>query len=151
METPLKSHEQWINHAQKLAEKALPKDVPVGAVILSDEEKILAEAFNQREVFSDPTAHAEIIALRKAGKMLSNWRLENCTLYVTLEPCPMCASAIIQARVGHVVFGAYDALQGALGSALDLKTLYASKMSVTGGILEEQCQKQLHDFFNARR
>lgn len=134
-----------------MATRALPTDVPVGAVIVSEKGHILGEGWNTREQDRDLTGHAEIMALRAACKTVGNWRLDGSTVYVTLEPCPMCASALIQARVARVVFGAADALQGAMGSALNLTTLSAKPPQVKGGVLEDACRTQLAQFFQTLR
>lgn len=125
-------------------------DIPVGAVITKD-NKIIAQAFNKKEKFNDVTAHAEIIALREAEQKLGNWRLEDCIMYVTLEPCPMCAWAIIQSRLKAVYFGSYDPNYGAFGSKIDLRKLLNSKLQVYGGIMEEECDKILKEYFEALR
>ena len=128
-----------------MAMTALPEDIPVGAVVVDAHGQVIATANNRRERDHDPTAHAEVLALREAGKRLGDWRLTACTLYVTLEPCPMCASAIAQARLQRVVFGAYDPVMGACGSVLSL--LGGSGTEVIGGILEAECGQLLKDFF----
>lgn len=125
-------------------------DIPVGAVIIKD-NKIIAQAFNKKEKTNDVTAHAEIIALREAEQKLGNWRLEDCIMYVTLEPCPMCAWAIIQSRLKAVYFGSYDPNYGAFGSKIDLRKLLNSKLQVYGGIMEEECDKILKEYFEALR
>jgi tRNA(adenine34) deaminase len=128
------------------------EDVPVGCVLVRD-DKILSSAHNLREKTKDPTAHAEIVAIRAATKKLDNWRLEGVTLYTTLEPCPMCAEAILQSRVARVVFGAYDPKSGALGSAFNLycKGRIYPLPEVIGGIMENQCQTVLKEFFRANK
>ena len=125
-------------------------DIPVGAVIVKDND-IIASACNEREKNNDITAHAEIIAIKKAEKILNNWRLEDCELYVTLEPCPMCSWAILQSRIKKVYFGSYDLKYGALGSKMNLSKFSDSKISVIGGILEEKCDKILNEFFKRIR
>lgn len=125
-------------------------DVPVGAIIIKDNE-IIASAHNEREKTNDITAHAEIIALRQAASALNNWRLDECELYVTLEPCPMCAWAILQSRFKTVYFGSYDMQYGAFGSALDLRNHSSSKLKVYGGIMEDECDKVLKEFWEAKR
>ena len=125
-------------------------DIPVGAVIVKN-GKIIASACNKREKNNDISAHAEIIAIKKAGKVLNNWRLDECELYVTLEPCPMCAWAILQSRIKSVYFGSYDLQYGALGSKLNLSQLSSSKLHVKGGFMEEECDKILRDFFKRIR
>jgi len=139
--------------ALKEAKKALKKEeVPVGAVAVKD-GKIIARAHNIRETLTDPTAHAEIICVKKAAKKLGGWRLNGVTLYSTLEPCAMCAGAIIHARVKELVFGAYDEKAGACGSRLDLtkEGLLNHKLKVSGGILGEECSGILGSFFGKLR
>lgn len=121
-------------------------DMPIGAIIVKN-DKIIAQAHNEKELFKQVSRHAEIIAIEKASKELKNWRLEDCVLYVTLEPCPMCTWAILQSRIKEVYFGAYDNLYGALGSKLDLRTLLNSKTIVKGGILEKECNDLLKKYF----
>lgn len=128
------------------------KDVPVGCLVLKDGE-IIARGFNRREETQDPTAHAELIAIRKAAEKLASWRLTGCTLIVTLEPCAMCAEAIIQSRINTLVFGAYDQRSGACGSAFNL---FVSGRTyplpeIIGGIEEEECERLLADFFKSVR
>lgn len=125
-------------------------EIPVGAVIVQNNE-IVASACNQKEKLNDVTAHAEILALRQAAEKLGRWRLEDCVIYVTLEPCPMCAWAILQARLKAVYFGAYDTNYGALGSVIDLRNPANSKMKVYGGIMENECKKLLDDYFSNMR
>jgi tRNA(adenine34) deaminase len=143
------NHHQAMAKALEAAQQAIPHDVPVGALILKETET-LAIAYNQREATHDPTAHAEILALQLAGQKLKNWRLSETTLYVTLEPCPMCASAIIQARVSSVIFGAWDPVMGACGSRYNLFA-ETPHIQVLGGVLEEACRTQLQEFFQERR
>ncbi len=125
-------------------------DIPVGAVIVKDGE-VIATAFNTREKDNDITSHAEILAIRKAEQVLNNWRLEDCDIYVTLEPCPMCGWAILQARIKSVYFGSYDTNYGAFSSKIDLRQLANSKIQVYGGIKEDKCNKLLQNFFNTLR
>ena len=128
-------------------------DVPVGAVILNSAGDIVATGTNERELHNDPTAHAEIVAIRNAAKRLGKWRLEEHTIIVTLEPCAMCAGAIAQARIPHLVFGAWDDKAGAVGSVWDVirdpRALY--KVEVTSGILAEECAQLLRSFFEEQR
>lgn len=138
-----------MRRAIDLAKKA-NGEIPVGAIIVKDGE-ILAETFNQKEVLNDVTAHAEILAIREAEKKLGRWRLDECEMYVTLEPCPMCAWAIINSRIKTVYFGAYDHNYGALGSAIDLRKLANSKLKVYGGIMEKECTEVLDEFFDKMR
>lgn len=125
-------------------------DVPVGALIVKNGE-VIAIARNEREKNNDPSAHAEILALRQAATALGSWRLDDCELYVTLEPCPMCAWAILQSRVKSVYFGSYDEKYGAFGSALDLRKHADSKLKVYGGILEKECDNVIEEFWKNRR
>ncbi|MCD7879812.1 MAG: nucleoside deaminase [Candidatus Gastranaerophilales bacterium] len=137
---------------KKAVEKAEESgnDIPVGAIIVKD-GKIIAAACNEREKRNITTGHAEIIAVEKACKKLNNWRLNECELYVTLEPCPMCAGAIIQARISKVYFGAADMLNGAFGSKSDMRKIMNYDIPVIGGIMEEECSSLLKKFFEARR
>ena len=126
-------------------------DIPIGAVIVKDGE-IISFAHNQREKDNIATYHAEILAIQRANEKLKNWRLNNCEMYVTLEPCPMCASAIIQARISKVYFGAYDSLNGALGSKCDMRQIMNyNNLDVIGGIEEENCTKILKEYFSELR
>lgn len=122
------------------------KDIPVGCVIELN-GNIIAKAHNMREENNDVTAHAEILAIKQAQEVLNNWRLDNCTMYVTLEPCPMCCWAILQSRIKTVYFGSYNTKYGALGSALNLIDYSEYKTKVYGGIKETECDKILKDFF----
>jgi len=127
-------------------------DVPIGAVIARGEE-VLAAAGNERELRADPTAHAEILAIRAAAEALGGWRLPGTTLYVTLEPCAMCAGAIVLARIPSIVFGALDPKAGAAGSVLDVlgEPALNHRPEVSGGVLEAECAALLRGFFAARR
>lgn len=125
-------------------------DVPVGAVIIKN-GKIIASACNEREKNNDISAHAEILAIRRAESALNNWRLDDCELYVTLEPCPMCAWAILQSRIKVVYFGSYDTQYGALGSVLDLRKLANSNLKIYSGIMEEECNNIIKTFWIKRR
>ena len=128
-------------------------DVPVGAVIIDANGNIISTGHNQRELIKDSTAHAELIAIKSANKSISSWRLENLTLVVTLEPCLMCAGAILQSRVNRVVFGAWDEKAGACGSVWDVlrdgRSLH--KVEVIGGVLENECAEFLSNFFSQKR
>ena len=128
-------------------------DVPVGALIVNDAGEILSSGKNEREKGNDPTAHAEIVAVRGAGEKLGSWRLDDLTLIVTLEPCVMCAGAILQSRIKRLVFGAFDQKAGAVGSSLDvIRDVRAlSKVEVVSGVLQKECAKLLTDFFAAKR
>jgi tRNA(adenine34) deaminase len=146
-------NERFIKAALKQAAVAAKKgEVPVGAVVVLD-GRVVARAHNQRESKADPTAHAEMIALRRAANRLGGWRLGGCTLYVTLEPCPMCAGAMINARLDAVVFGAYDPKAGCCGTLYDLgsDSRFNHRVKVTGGVMEAACAKMLSDFFRDRR
>ena len=145
-------NEIYMREAAKMARKAAKKDeVPVGAVVVHS-GRIISRAHNLRETKKDPLAHAEIIAIRKAARKLHGWRLEGCTLYVTLEPCPMCAGAIVNSRIDQVVFGAYDPKAGAFGSLYDLaEGKLNHRPKVTGGVLKDECAKLLKDYFAAKR
>ena len=127
-------------------------DVPIGAVVVRDGE-VLSGAHNERELRRDPTAHAEILALREAARIVGDWRLLDCTLYVTLEPCAMCAGAIVLARVDRVVYGTADPKAGAAGSVLDVlgEERLNHRPEVASGVLAEECSALLRDFFQARR
>jgi tRNA(adenine34) deaminase len=128
-------------------------DVPVGALIVNEAGEILSSGKNEREKDNDPTAHAEILAIRRAGEKLDSWRLDDLTLIVTLEPCVMCAGAILQSRIKRLVFGAFDQKAGAVGSSLDvIRDVRAlSKVEVVSGVLEDECAKLLTDFFATKR
>jgi tRNA(adenine34) deaminase len=139
--------------ALREAERALEHDdVPIGAVLVADGE-VLAAAHNERELRQDPTAHAEIIALREAARALGSWRILDAALYVTLEPCAMCAGAIVLARVARVVYGASDPKAGACGSVLDVlgEPRLNHRPEVAGGLLALECGELLREFFAPRR
>ena len=127
-------------------------DVPVGAIIVDDENNIIATGFNEREAHQDPTAHAEIVAIRRAAQKLGTWRLDECKLVVTLEPCAMCAGAIAQSRINTLIFGAWDEKAGAVGSVWDVlrdpRALH--KVQVVAGVLEAECAELLTNFFEER-
>ena len=127
-------------------------EVPVGAVVVKD-GKIIARGFNRRESLNDPTAHAELIAMRRAAKRLRSWRLTGCTLYVTLEPCPMCAGVIINSRIDRVVFGAYDDKAGCCTTLyrLPLDERFNHRAEIIGGVMEEECGRVLSEFFKKKR
>ena len=128
-------------------------DVPVGALIVNELGEIVSLGKNEREKDNDPTAHAEVLAIRRAGEKLGSWRLDDLTLIVTLEPCVMCAGAILQSRLKRLVFGAFDQKAGAVGSSLDvIRDVRAlSKVEVVSGVLEKECAKLLTDFFATKR
>ena len=148
-----KNHSAWMNEALRLAGKAYREgEIPVGAVIVQ-KNKIIGRGYNQRERLKDPTAHAEILAITAAAGTLEDWRLTDCTLYVTKEPCPMCAGAIINSRMHLLVFGAYDEEKGCCGSLYQLcgDRRLDSKTAVKGGVEEEKCTAILQEFFQTKR
>ena len=143
-----------MQRALELAEAAGDRgDVPVGAVVVDAQGNLIAEGQNRREDDRDPTAHAEILALRAAGQALQSWHLNDCTLYVTLEPCPMCAGAIVLSRLGRLVYGADDLKAGAIRTVLNVPDSAASNhhVPVLSGILESACREQLQTWFAQRR
>ena len=145
--------ETYMKQALKEAEKALAKnEVPVGAIIVKD-GKIIARAHNQKEEKNDTTCHAEILAIQKASKKLNSWRLTNCEMYVTLEPCSMCAGALIQSRISKVYIGTMDKKTGACGSVLNLFKDYTfnHKVELETGIMQEECEEILKVFFKELR
>ncbi len=147
------NNEKWMKEAIKQAKKAAQKDeVPIGCVIVKDDQ-IIARAYNKREMKQCSTAHAEILAIEKACKKLGSWRLEDCDLYVTLEPCPMCSGAIIQSRIRNVIFGAYDPKGGCMGSNMNINDVrgFNHYPDIEGGILQDECSRLLKDFFKAKR
>jgi tRNA(adenine34) deaminase len=145
--------ERWMRRALLLAEKAAKLDeAPIGCVVVQG-DRLIGEGHNLRESLKDPTAHAEIIAIGQAAQSLEDWRLEDCTLYVTLEPCPMCAGAILQARVPRVVYGAVDPKAGAVESMFRLLSdaRLNHRCRITGGVLAEPCGAILTEFFASKR
>lgn len=143
----------WMRHALELAARAEAEgEVPVGALVVRDDQ-VLGEGWNQPVALRDPTAHAEVLALRAAAQKIGDYRLGGATLYVTLEPCPMCAAAIAHARIARLVFGAWDPRQGAAGSAFNLVATEAlnHRVDAFGGVLSEECGAMLKKFFEARR
>ncbi|WP_267341311.1 MULTISPECIES: tRNA adenosine(34) deaminase TadA [unclassified Gilliamella] len=146
--------EVWMQHAIMLAKRAeVIGEIPVGAVIIDENNNIIGEGFNQSILTHNPTAHAEMIALANAGEYIKNYRLINATLYVTLEPCIMCAGAIIHSRVKRVVYGASDYKTGAAGSLIDVLAYKGINhyAEVTGGVLANECGHILSEFFKKRR
>jgi len=147
-------HRLHMEMALEEAASAVDEDeVPVGAVIVSLERGVIARAHNQREQLHDPTAHAEMIAITQAANALQSWRLERCVLYVTLEPCPMCAGAIVQARLPLVVYGAADPKAGACDTLYQITSdaRLNHRAEVVGGVLADRCAAILSDFFAAKR
>ena len=149
-----RGREKWMRLALEQARKgAVADEVPVGAVVVGPEGTLLSEAHDERMAMRDPTAHAEILALRRAAQLLGDWRLEDCDLYVTLEPCPMCAGALILARLRRLIYGALSPKGGAIVShtrLLDVAT-FNHRVEVIGGVLAEECGKVLSDYFRERR
>lgn len=149
----LNPHEDFMRRALEQARMAFDAgEVPVGAVIVR-EGRIIGEAFNQRETLQDPTAHAEIIALTQAAQAVGHWRLLGCTLYVTLEPCPMCAGAIVQARLPTVIYGCTDPKAGACHTLYQITqdSRLNHQATVLGGVLQEECRGILQEFFAQQR
>ena len=142
----------FMKSALLLGERAAKEgEVPVGAVVVRNGE-IIGKGFNKRETRNSPIGHAEIEAIEQAAANLGDWRLKGCDIYVTLEPCPMCAGAIINARIDRVFFGAYDSTSGSFGSVADFSVLgYEYSPEVHGGIMEKECAKLLADFFSKKR
>lgn len=153
MTTTTLTDEDWMRHAMQLAAKAeAAGEVPVGAVLVKDQQ-LLAEGWNEMIQLHDPSAHAEMQAVRKAGQQLQNYRLIDCTLYVTLEPCSMCAGMLVHSRVKRLVYGASDYKTGAAGSIMDLvcHPKLNHQLEVTGGVLGNECATMLSAFFKKRR
>lgn len=150
---PAKDDSFWMSEAFKLSEKAFSNDeVPVGAIVVCF-DRIIGKGYNQCESLNDATAHAEILAITAASNTLDNWRLNECTIYVTKEPCAMCAGAIINSRLKRLVFGAYDDKKGACGSLYQIcgdKKL-DSETIVQGGVMEDQCVSIIKEFFSLKR
>ena len=145
--------EEYMALALALAKEAAQAgEVPVGCVIADGEGRVIGRGRNRREERGDATAHAEVEAIRQACAAIGNWRLEKCSIYVTLEPCPMCTGAIINSRIPTVVFGAREALSGSCGSVIDLfSENYGHRPAVFGGVLAEDCAALLRDFFRGKR
>lgn len=149
----LQPHDAWMRLALDQARAAFEVDeVPVGAIVVH-QERVIAEAHNRREMLNDPTAHAEMIAITQAAESLGNWRLTDCALYVTLEPCTMCAGAIVQARVPTVIYGATDPKAGACHTLYGIPSdeRLNHRAIVLGGVLENECREILQEFFRERR
>lgn len=142
-----------LDEAMRPADPGVPADLPIGAIVLDPSGTVIARARNQREATGDPTAHAEVLALREAAAVTGEWRLTGCSLIVTLEPCPMCAGAAAMARVDRVVFGAWNAEYGAAGSHWDLlrDRRMAHRPEVVAGVLEAECGRLVLDFMADRR
>ena len=146
-------HEQWMKRAIDEAKKAEAMDeVPIGAVIVKD-GTIISKGYNLRETNQDPLAHAELIAIREASRSLKTWRLSGCDLYVTLEPCAMCAGAIVQSRISRVIYGTYDPKAGCAGTLMDLlqEDRFNHQTEVIAGVMQEECSSLLTQFFHKLR
>ena len=146
-------HSLWMKQALLQAEKAFAaEEVPVGAIVVHN-GKVIGRGHNQKEQFNDPTAHAEMIAITAAANTLGDWRLNDCYLYVTKEPCPMCSGAIINARIKMIIFGCYDEETGCCGSLYQLcgDPRFKTKIAVKGGVLENDSLSLIQDFFKVRR
>lgn len=142
-------NKKFMQKALDIAEKS-GNDIPVGALIVKD-GVVVSSAHNEKELLQDVTAHAEILAIRKASKELGSWRLNGCDLYVTLEPCPMCAWAAFQSRIDNIYFGSYDTVYGAFSTFKELYQKSNSKLNVKGGIMELECDNLLHKYFERMR
>lgn len=152
-DNPMQPHERWMRAALELARQAYDEgEVPIGAVIVHD-GRIIGEGYNQRESLKDPTAHAEMIAITQAAQSLESWRLLDCTIYITLEPCPMCAGAIVLARIPTVIYGTTDPKAGACHSLFQITddARLNHRAAVLGGVLQPECKGLLQDFFAAQR
>lgn len=153
--TPVvQQHRLWMGQALELAAQAAAhEDVPIGALVIDGQGEIIGRGFNRREQDADPTAHAEVLAIRQAAEYLGQWRLEDCTLVVTLEPCLMCAGSILLARIPRLVIGAWEEKMGAVGSQHDVlrDRRYPHSVEVFSGVLEEECGEILREFFRHHR
>ena len=153
MTTTKNDHVKWMKAAFREAEKAFEQDeVPIGAVVVQNGQ-IIGRGYNQCESLIDPTAHAEIIAITSAANTIKDWRLKDCQLYVTKEPCPMCAGALVNARINMVVFGMYDEKEGCCGSLYQLcrDNRFKHQLTVKGGIMEDACTLIIQEFFKKQR
>ena len=153
MTTMKNDHVKWMKAAFREAEKAFEQDeVPIGAVVVQNGQ-IVGRGYNQRESLIDPTAHAEIIAITSAANTIKDWRLKDCQLYVTKEPCPMCAGALVNSRISMIFFGVYDEKEGCCGSLYQIcqEPRFKHQLTVKGGILENPCKRLLQDFFKKIR
>ncbi len=151
---PLGQYQAWMDEAIALARQAgAAGEIPVGAVLLDSQHQVLATGENRKERDRDPTAHAEMVAIRQGCRRRQDWHLTDCTLVVTLEPCPMCAGAILQARIGLLIYGADEPKTGAIATALNLPASAAAlhRLKVVGGIRERECQDLLQDWFRQHR
>ena len=153
MEISKKNDVEFMKMALKRAQEAAKMgEIPVGAIVVNGDGKIISSAYNLRETDKKATAHAEILAIEQACAALGGWRLQGCTLYVTLEPCPMCAGALVNSRIDRVVFGAYDMQAGCCGSVVNFNAYpFNHSFVITGGVLEIECRNMLKDFFEGKR
>lgn len=144
---------EFMKMALSLAREAAKLgEIPVGAIVVNAKGEVIASAYNLRENEKKATAHAEILAIDRACSALGGWRLHGCTLYVTLEPCPMCAGALVNSRIDRVVFGAYDMQAGCCGSVVNFNAYpFNHSFKITGGVLEDECRDVLAEFFKSRR
>lgn len=150
----MKKDEEYMAVALQLARRAADEgDIPVGAVVVAPDGRIVGRGRNRRRLEHDPTAHAEVVALREASRELQSWNLSGCTLVVTLEPCPMCAGALVQSRVSRLVYGCSDAKAGACGTLYNIAddSRLSHRLEITAGVMELRCRKILQDFFLACR
>jgi len=150
----LQTHQNWMDQAISLAQQAGEAgEIPVGAIIVNQQGEAIATGVNRKERDQDPTAHAEIVVIREASRILKDWHLTGCTLYVTLEPCPMCAGAILQARIKTLVYGADDPKTGSIRTVANLPDSPVSfhKLEAIAGIREQECQELLHAWFKNLR
>ena len=153
MTAQYKDHEKWMKSAFREAEKAFELgEVPIGAVVVK-KGQIIGRGYNQCESLTDPTAHAEIIAITSAANTIKDWRLKDCSLYVTKEPCPMCAGALVNARITLLGFGMYDEKEGCCGSLYQLcrDPRFKHQLTVKGGIMEDSCTLMIQEFFKKQR
>ena len=151
---PGERYAEWVGRALDLAQESLTSgDVPVGALLVAPDGRVLGTGWNRREADGDPTAHAELLGIRAAAREAGQWRLEGCTLVVTLEPCAMCAGAAVLARLERIVFGAWDPKAGACGSVWDVvrDRRATHRVEVVGGVREDECGQILVDFFTTHR
>ena len=146
-------YHKWMRYILKRSEEIGKVELPICSVILDERGRCIGRGINRRNVYKDPLGHAEIMALRQASLIKNDWRFNECIIITNLEPCTMCASALIQARMGKVVFGAHDKKRGGLGGSIDLSTHESShhKMEIEGGILEDECRKILQLWFKNLR
>ncbi len=146
----MRDDEDYMKIALELAKKAAEEgDIPVGAIVVAPDGELIGSGRNRRRIEHDPTAHAEIVALREAAEKLQRWNLAGCTMFVTLEPCPMCAGSLVQARISRLVYGCSDAKAGACGTLYDITRdgRLFHRLEVVSGVLENECRKILQEFF----